>query len=387
MGIIKISLSVFSAIIIIFIIYYGIVTYSSETKIDELISEWTIIYYMSYDNNLEQYGQYIRNEIIEGIKGSNITITILADDRQKTGLKRYVIRSKHLSEEILQTDNSASEKTLQQYLDWVAIKHPARNYAIVFLDHGGMLDDMCLDEWPGDNTKKNWLSALSVSHILNNFHNKTDGVVKLLFFQQCGRGSIENLYNFRNSAELILSSEMNVGVPNTYYKNTFKWLSSTRDASGIELAESIMSNDRHFGNYTLIRNTALTELPDWMNKVISPVITKKISTMHKIYMLKPCFEYSSAQFYDLIAWLEEFYKMNNIPDEPLEDFKKWVHEKLIIKIIVNPTIEEDDIIRKWSGLSFWVPTSFDELSEYSNYPLYNNCELYHFWKNYYLDYQ
>jgi hypothetical protein len=69
--------------------------------------DWVIIYYMSYDNNLEFCGPTILDGLERGVKGSKLVVTVLADDTDKGGLKRYTITSEGRTEEVLNTDNSA----------------------------------------------------------------------------------------------------------------------------------------------------------------------------------------------------------------------------------------------------------------------------------------
>ncbi len=178
-----------------------------------VLPSWVFVYYMSYDNNLGEYGSAILDDLEKGVKSSENIVTVLADFPDTDGLRRYVLSSGARSEEVLRTENSASEKVLEQYLHWAASHYPAKSYAIVFLNHGGNLDEMCLDEQPGKPKAKKWLSARQVGPILKRFRESLEGDVALLFLQQCGRGSIDNLYNFRVAAQFILSSQTVVGAP------------------------------------------------------------------------------------------------------------------------------------------------------------------------------
>lgn len=369
-----------SSVILISAAYICVYGNSFLNKEPEFKHDWVIIYYMSYDNNLEGCGPVIINELQDGIKDSGNVITVLSDDSDRNGLKRFVITSAGTSKEILQTDNSASEDTLEDYLDWVTNNYTAKNYALIFLDHGGCVDEMCYDERPGKGIKKRWLSAQKVGAVLEDFTAKVKGRFRLLFLQQCGRGSVENLYNFRNTAETIMASQMNVGAPNTYYKNTIKWLSTHENTGGADLAAYIMTNDRDFGNYVSIRSSALAELPAQLNLVIGFVLDKKKNILNTELEISPCYGHGDEHFYDLFIWLEKLYRANGVSEEPLEKFKKWVRDELIITVGVNP--ESGKTIRELCGLSLLVPEAREQADRYRNYPLYVDGKLCQMWSEF-----
>src|SRR5437870_5557780 len=105
----------------------------------------------------------------------------------------------------------------------------------VFLDHGGKLDQMCYDRNP-DTAGKHWMSGRVLGEKLRAFKAKIPGRWDLLFFQQCGRGSLENLYSFRGTAEYLMSSPIIITSPHTYYTAFEKWLGQTPDATGDKVA-------------------------------------------------------------------------------------------------------------------------------------------------------
>ena len=47
--------------------------------------------------------------------------------------------------------------------------------------------------------------------------------VELLFLQQCGKGTLENYYSFKDAAKVVMGSQTNVGAPNSYYAASVRW--------------------------------------------------------------------------------------------------------------------------------------------------------------------
>jgi len=340
--------------------------------------DWTLIYYMSYDNNLESCGPLILDGLERGVKNTKLVATVLADDWEKKGLKRYVITSAGRTVKRLDTDNSASEKVLNDYLAWVKLTFPSKHYAITFLNHGGGLDDMCLDEWPGENTQKSWLSARLVGPILHKFRRESPGEVDLIFLQQCGRGTLENLYNFRGSAVSILASQMTVGAPNTYYEPTLKWLADHPNTSGTQIAHSIMSNDLHYRIYVCVDGEALSELPQRLNPVIESLQSAGKPALNFPTEVTPCYIGGNDEDYDVLDWLGAAFRRNNRPTQALGTFEEWLSHKLIVKTTLGPDSRKR--AENLCGLALFVPKGPDDVDRYRDYPLYQVCRLGSFWK-------
>ncbi len=340
--------------------------------------EWVFVYYMSYDNNLAYCGPVILEELEHGVKASELVVTVLYDDESKEGLKRYTITSEGRKYELLDTDNSASEEVLYNYLTWVAEHYPSKHHAVIFLDHGGRLDEMCFDEWPGENENKHWLSARLASSVIRKFRKEIAGEVDLLFLQQCGRGSLENLYNFRDAAATVMASQMNVGAPNTYYEPTLKWLARHKNASGVEIAKQIMSNDEHFSNYVCLDGKAIEQIPAQINPLIDALLGNEGQELISITRGKPCFQYKTEKNYDLMNWFQNMFKENNIPKEQLDKFEKWLHEHLIYAVVSHP--DRSESLKHLCGISLFVPESKEAYEEYSDYPIYMDSNLGALWK-------
>ncbi len=338
--------------------------------------DWVLVYYMSYDNNLERCGPIILDALERGVRDSKLIVTVLSDDTDKSGLNRIVLSKDGRTTDKLETDNSASEDVLKEYLMWVGATHPAKHYAVVFLDHGGRLDDMCADEWPGDKITKTWLSAKVVGPLLRQWRKDAHGAVDLLFLQQCGRGSIENLYNFRGAADAIMASQTTVGAPNTYYEPTGKWLAAREKTGGLDLAKRIMADDEHFTNYVCVDGAALDDLP----KRLAPVVDALLSPATPLPAtgLKPCFPIQDEKNYDLLAWLDGAFKENKLPDKPLKDFREWVTGKLILAHVKKEPAQKR--IASWTGLSIVVADSEKVRKRYADYPIYADTKLDEFWK-------
>jgi Clostripain family len=336
-----------------------------------------LIYVMSYDNDLSICGPGILDALERGVKGGETLATVLADDPDPGGLTRHVISSDGRTSQRLATDDSASEAVLSDYLTWVAEAHPSKHYAVVFLDHGGRLDEMCLDERPGGGGTKHWLNARLVGERLRAFRAGVPGSVELVFLQQCGRGSVQNLYNFRNTAAAVLASQHNVGAPNTYYEPTLQWLDAHPDTSGVELASRIMADDRDFITYACADGKALGELPRRLRPVAQALLEGDTPPVPPAD-LTSCFVTKGEANFDLLAWFGAAFRENGRSAAALDDFSRWVREGLVVKVVTEPC--SADQYRSVCGLSLFVPRSEDQLTLYRDEPLHHDCLLGSLWE-------
>jgi hypothetical protein len=343
------------------------------------VYEWVFVYYMSYDNDLNPFGKVILSDLAKGIVEANIAVVVQTDFADNKGMKRIALQhangKAYRKETILKSEDSADINELRKYFEWVHKKWNAENYCIVFLNHGGTLNHMCLDRKPFRNHDKNkpfvsgkWLSAAETGAIVADFNRKVDGRVRLLFLQQCGRAAIENLYNFLDTAEYILASPQKVDAPNTYYTKTLEAIAHDPNITGEALAKTIMLEDEHYTLYTLISNRELKKLPEKLSQVL-----KSFGQRASLKRPDSCpclFEYEGEKFYDLMYFLGALSSANNdIAGKEISSFLDWCQNRLIVsRAFKGP--ESSSL-----GLSIYVPSSKNAIGRYSFLPLYQQTDL------------
>lgn len=347
------------------------------------VYEWIFVYYMSYDNDLSSYGEVILSGLRKGLSNSKVAVVVQADFIDSGGMKRiglYQANGKtHRKETILRSEDSADEAELRKYLEWVRHKWKAENYCIVFLNHGGKLNQMCKDIKPFRNHSKNrqfdsgkWLDASEAAKIIANFNQQVDSKVRLLFLQQCGRATIQNLYNFADAGEYIMASPLVVGAPNTYYTKTIASVAQDPNITGEVLAGTIMQEDEHYTLYTLISNKELKGLPEKLTPVLKSF--GRASALNRPESGPAIFEHEGEKCYDLKSY---FYALNsaneNIAGKELDSFFDWCEKFLIVsKAVREPELT---IESSYSGLSIYVSSSPETETYYSFLPLYQQTEL------------
>jgi hypothetical protein len=243
---------------------------------------------------------------------------------------------------------------------------------------------MCRDDRPFKNRDKNktshsrqWLPAAEAGRIVADFNEKVEGRVKLLFLQQCGRATIQNLYNFLHAAEHIMASPVIVGAPNTYYTKTLASLAHDPNTTGDVLAETIMQEDEHYTLYTLISNDELKRLPAELTCVLKSL--ERESNLNQPPSCAPIFKYEDEKFYDLMSYFQALSSANNnVAGEEIESFFRWCDERFIVsKAVRGPTPIANS---HYSGLSVFVPSSQEQIECYDFLPLHQQTIFGHVMK-------
>ena len=281
----------------------------------------------------------------------------------------------------LRSEDSADPKELKKFFDWVQDNWKADNYCVFLLDHGGSLNNICKDDRPFNVTKVlnksstgKWLSALDAGKIIADFNREVDGKVRLLFLQQCARGSIQNLYSFADTSEYIMASPLKVGVPNTYYAKMLQSAADDPNITPFQIARTILREDEDYTLYSLIDCNELKKLPEKLKPVLDAF--SRAGTLKPPQDCLPLFEYEDEKFYDLKSYFQALSFANKTGERELKVFFDWCDNKLISAKLINNS-KNIPFDKSWrSGLSIYVPTSKKEFGRYDFLPLYQQTNLY-----------
>lgn len=344
--------------------------------------DWVLVYWMSYDNNLDGCARPILDMLRAGIETDRLAVVVVADRRDREGMRRHELTRAGEVETRLADEDSADERTLARELEWVGQRYPARRYAVVFLDHGGRLGEMCHDERPGPSGR-DWLYPPAVARVLERWRSGLRAAQRELervFLQQCGRGSLENLHAFRAAAPLVMASQTVVGAPNRYYAPALQRLGRTPQGDGLALARAITECETPdmFTTYTTVRGARLAELSGRLDALLRPVLAGGPAggpAGDEVRAgLAPCFDAGSERFYDALPWLAALYAARGLDPAPVRAFGEWVARELVAVHRVSPRAGPQ--AKAWSGVALFSPASGRELGRYrEDYPLYRESLL------------
>jgi hypothetical protein len=346
---------------------------------------WVFVYYMSYDNDLNNHGKTILNQLEKGIINDDIAVVTQADFSDIKGMKQIALYKADgkvkRKETAITTENSADPNELKKYFDWVCENWKAENYCVVFLNHGGTLNSMCSDIRPFRKTKENnklksakWLPAAQAGKVIADFNHNVEGKVRLLFLQQCARGSIQNLYDFTNTSEYIMASPVIVGAPNTYYTQMLQAVSNDPNITGKTIAQTIMSQDKDYTIYTLLDCNELSKLPEKLKPVLDSFL--QAQSLKSPQDCKPLFENEDEKCYDLKSYFLTLSHVNNdVSDRELNIFFDWIDSHLILEKRLSESGNKSLDKSMQSGLSIYIPSSKNELNRYDFLPIYKQTKL------------
>ena len=332
---------------------------------------------MPYDNNLSGFGVPILQMIKKGVQSENILALVESDFSGEKQLSRHIIDQGNIDTQKLETANSADEEVFAEYLNWAKSQFEAKKWAIVFLGHGGCLDEISPDEHPevGASSETKWMNIKKLSDVIGNFNREVNNRVELVFFQNCNKGTIETHYTFRDTAKYTLSSQKRLGAPNYYYEPLFQFLGRYPEVHGGQVAEKIMefeSRDMYY-SYTATNNDALRDLPAKINPLIDSFITNNISFSKselKIY------SYMNEQYVDFIHFFKVITKQSSTAQEQYQKLFEFFNKSIIYKIQQNGTLMGSISKRNsLSGLGMFLPSNRQELEKYSYLQVYSELRL------------
>lgn len=330
---------------------------SSTPQNKKLNTDWIFIYYMPYDNNLSVYGDEILKMIQDSITSDKVIATVQADFANDLGMTRYIITKDALVKTQVKNEYSARTDSYKDYLRWVERTITYRKKAVIFLDHGGKLDELGLDEYP----EFRFLKVDSLNSVFQQLY--PDSKIDLLFLQVCAKGVIEPLFEFKDAAQFTLCSQIELGAPNYYYHALFSALSSNSALSGAEVAHLIINNERNdmYNSYTLIDNAALDTFCTRFRHLLESVIRdKKLRLME----VPRSTNYYRQNYWDLVSFIENIdaQQYKAVMKEKTE-LVNFIREHLIVRVALNPEVDE---VKGTSGLSVYARGKDSNRNSYKN---------------------
>ena len=135
--------------------------------------DWILFYWMPYDNNLWRCGAPILQMLTRGAQGDNTLVVLVSDLTEEEHLTRRVITSGEIAEtHQLPTADSSNVEIYAEQLEWVKSRYSADRWAVIFLGHGGHLDELSPDERPatGRRTRIQWMNIVELADVLSSFN-------------------------------------------------------------------------------------------------------------------------------------------------------------------------------------------------------------------------
>jgi len=243
------------------------------------LADWTVMVYMAAENNLEKFAIKDLNEMEEVGSSDKLNIVALIDrwdgyhwvykdgqvvrERSSsdytghdnwTDTRVYRILqddSDDINSEIIAKDmeiNSGDPKNLENFIQMVANRYPARKYLVVVWNHGGGIQGIAYDDkerYDGHISAK--ALGVAFNNAVNRIINRNRGLVDMVGFDAC----LMNMYEIanelsRNQVETMVGSEELEPGDGWPYDEFLEYLRDRvdqgRDVSGTALAREIVDD-------------------------------------------------------------------------------------------------------------------------------------------------
>ena len=352
--------------------YVSVQTFAQPTK----QYDWLMIYYIPYDNNLDEYTDSILHELEAGV-GANTMIAVFVDrynhfesdlNDNYYGTKKILI-SKNFKKELDDSNElSATTETFNSFLKWALQSCSFNHYAITLLDHGVGVDQFGADEYPDSK-------FLRIDSVASSIETNALAIGKkpeLIFLQLCSRATAEFLYQLKNCSAYTLCSQTPITAPNAYYRNTMEALSLQQITTGVELARLITEKEKPemYNSYTLINNSNFDKWAVLLNRFLKSngkhPFEINYNSVERIYDSG----YDFLDFNSVINSIQFIkpYETSNNKDELL----RYTNDSLIVFHAISPA---SDKMINFSGFSLTKQKSTKFKKNYKHLSFYKDCNI------------
>lgn len=247
---------------------------------------WTILVYLDGDNNLSSAAMADLEEMRKAAVSPYVNIIVQLDLQGGFTTRRYRIVNNQLEliTDLGELDMSA-EATITDFLSWGASAYPAERTVLLLWDHGNGWDQgsiATLKTIPKTvasmftDTDNNGVTAPFLPNYRINNAIKASGIrLDVLAFDGCSMGTIEALYEFKEVADIIISSEELVSLYGWDYTSLLSGLAAQPGMSVEDFGRLAVSSYRDFyennyfptRTYTIaaLRSNALPEIAEGVN--------------------------------------------------------------------------------------------------------------------------
>jgi hypothetical protein len=307
--------------------------------------EWTLIYHLPYDNDLSGAADPILAALARGMQSDRIAVVAQVDRADDRGIVRHILTRRAIERVSSPEEDAASARSLADLLSWTDEQLPARRYGIFLLGHAGPPGLSGYDTHSSEEAR--WLSMVDAADVIRNFRRTHN--VELLFLQQCGRATVETLYEANGTARIVMASQGRMGAPNTYYEDVLEFLGNEPMTDGLSLSRTITRNEGEsmYVDHVAYRGDKLVDLRQELAALLPaqpPVVDPQTRP-------EPTYEWNGHRYVDLLEWLE----IDSTRGDELHRFRRWLDSSLMVSRSVSAAAPAE--AQGWSGLSIFLPSS------------------------------
>jgi hypothetical protein len=216
-------------------------------------NKWTVMIYLDADNDLSSWSILDLNEMKEVGSTKNVTVIVQHDTHGET-TKRYKVEKGSLTllEDMGELDMSDGA-TLQNFVSDSVSAYPADHYALILWDHGQgwkgasrtAVNKSIFNDYDNGNYNS-FRSNYYVAIALADAQLKSGVKLDILGIDACEMSVIEAAYEFRNAADIFVTSQEVVSLYGWDYQDLLTRLVNNPRMTPVELSKAMVES---FKNY------------------------------------------------------------------------------------------------------------------------------------------
>lgn len=329
-------------------------------------TEWLLIYYMPYDNDLSPYAVEIEEMLLASVHTPNVRVVIQKDTEDTLGMTRIRIGNGQKRIDSIPEERSYAAESLHDYLLWIDKNYNFNHCALFFLDHGGKPNEIGLDSYPDSL----FLTTAAIRQAVSKFNEERQKEIDLIYLQVCSKASLETLYEFHDLCDFTLASQQLLGAPNYYYGETIRALNEHPEMNGSTLAAVIAKHERvdMYQSLTCVNNAEFETFRNEWNNFFEKNNIRKYLVFTKI---PNRIEYAGDRYWDLVSFLESLHLTRRKDNKTREELIRTIREHLLeFAVSTQPENETD----AFSGISI-AALSQKQLETYAELLFYKAFQI------------
>eukprot|EP01095_Lingulamoeba_sp_RSL-Kostka_P012818 TRINITY_DN514_c0_g2_i1.p1 TRINITY_DN514_c0_g2~~TRINITY_DN514_c0_g2_i1.p1 ORF type:complete len:456 (-),score=117.55 TRINITY_DN514_c0_g2_i1:8-1375(-) len=358
--------------------------------------KYGIIYFLPYNNNLDQFEGVIRTKIRSSYLDdknkfrNNLEIMIFSKTREDKGIKKEYMKTNEdgnveVEEDILVDINDFSdEKTFKDMLNCVEdTMVKVKSFIMSIMGHGGAANEICPEEENEENYKYRWLDIEKLGKEIEDFRERIklkEKEIELIYLQNCCKGTLESFYALKDATRYIIGSETELGAPNDYYQSLIDYLchQEVKEVTIDGIIDQIIFEEAESMFDTLISinlekiETFVEDLESMLVKIINGVIDDDeeeelihyINNYSLLYKITYSLGFKKDEYYDMNMFFNIFKqlaKKNRLDEDKVNSLISFFENELVTK----KRIKQSHNYKHLSGMSILFPLNQPNQEIYS----------------------
>ncbi|HSV31160.1 MAG TPA: clostripain-related cysteine peptidase [Atribacteraceae bacterium] len=209
--------------------------------------DWTVMVFLSADNDLERFGWEDLREMEMVGSTSRVNIVVQFDTYTGPAKRYHVMRTPHqsyltaVSSPVLQElgeVNMGDPVTLVDFVRFATERFPARHYALVVWSHGSGFKEVARNISFDDSAFRDSITIPELGWALSQATTYTRGPLEFLSLDACLMNLVEVAYEVRPYARVMVASQDNVPPEGLDYQGWLSRLIADPALDGFALAQA-----------------------------------------------------------------------------------------------------------------------------------------------------